>query len=556
MSTPGPALSVRLIGRCVCLKSRLSTRKLERRHKFPVKILVANRGEIAVRIMRACRDMGLTSVAVYSDCDRTAPHVRYADEAAALGGDEPVDTYLRVDKIVDIARRTRATAVHPGYGFLAENPAFARACRDAGLVFIGPSAEVIELMGGKMAARQTAMRAGVPVVPGTEAPLGEDLSDSEAAAIASDVGYPLFVKAVAGGGGRGMRLVSGPEQLASALRAVRSEARSAFGESAIYFERRLAHARHVEIQVLGDEEGTVLPFVERECSIQRRHQKVLEEAPAVAPPLRQALASAAVALARSVAYTNAGTIEFLLDDTGHFYFLEMNTRLQVEHPVTELVTGVDLVQWQIRIARGERLSLDPGRLLTPHGHAIEARVYAEDPDASFMPAPGRIRYLRSPSGPGIRDDSGVVAGFEVPIYYDSLMSKVIAWGEDREHAIARMVRALSEYAVGGLRTTIPALLWILRDGDFLAGRVDTTFLDRALAARGGRPFQQVASDCEEVAVLGAALHTYLGASAASSSGPESRSVPSTSWKRAARLEGRRMSRTRPGRSHVPPRHDA
>ena len=485
--------------------------------------------------------MGLPSVAVYSDCDRASPHVRYADEAAALGANEPSESYLHIDKLIDIAGRTGATAVHPGYGFLAENPAFARACRDAGLIFIGPSVDVIELMGGKTAARQAAVQAGVPVVPGTEMPLDDELSDSGAAAVASEVGYPLFVKAVAGGGGKGMRLVDGPEQLAGALRAARSEARSAFGEAAIYFERRVARARHIEVQVLGDERGTVLPFVERECSIQRRHQKIIEEAPsmAVTPTLRQALTSAAAAVARSVGYTNAGTVEFLLDDRGHFYFLEMNTRLQVEHPVTELVTGVDLVQWQIRIARGERLNLDPDSLLTSRGHAIECRVYAEDPDAAFMPAPGRIRYLRSPSGPGIRDDSGVTAGFEVPIHYDSLISKVISWGSDREQAILRMVRALSEYAIGGLKTTIPVLLWLLRDADFLAGRVDTIFLDRVLASHGAHPFQEISSDSEEVAVLAAALHTYLRANAVPSDSRDGRSVPPTSWKRAARLEGLR-----------------
>ena len=518
--------------------------KPERRiPKLSVKILVANRAEIAVRIMRACREMGLATVAVYSDCDRAAPHVRYADEAAALGANEPSESYLRIDKLIDIADRMGATAVHPGYGFLAENSAFARACRDAGLIFIGPSADVIELMGAKDAARQAAVQAGVPVVPGTET-LDEGLSDSDVAAVASEVGYPLFVKAVAGGGGKGMRLADGPAQLASALRAARSEARSAFGESAVYFERRLEQARHVEIQLLGDESGTVLPFVERECSIQRRHQKIIEETPsmAVTPMLRQALASAAAAVARRVGYTNAGTIEFLLDDAGRFYFLEMNTRLQVEHPVTELVTGTDLVQWQIRIARGERLSLNPDRLLTPYGHAIECRVYAEDPDASFMPTPGRIRRLRSPAGPGIRDDSGITAGFEVPIYYDSLISKVISWGDDREQAISRMVRALSEYAVSGLKTTIPVLLWLLRDADFLAARVDTAFLDRALAARGGQPFQEISGDSEEVAVLAAALHTCLRANVASPDGRDGRSVPPTSWKRAARLEGLRTSR--------------
>ena len=505
-----------------------------------MKILVANRGEIAVRVMRACRDMGLGTVAVYSDCDRTAPHVRYADQAVALGANAPGESYLRIDKIIDAARRTGATAIHPGYGFLAENPAFARACRDAKLKFIGPAPEVMEMLGGKTAAREVAIAAGAPVVPGTDGPVSEDLSDAEVQATAAAVGYPLMVKAVAGGGGKGMRVVTGPDTLLNSVRTARSEARTSFGDAAVFFERQLIRPRHIEIQVLGDEHGTVLPFVERECSIQRRHQKVIEETPSmmVSPDLRRAIAAAAAAVTRRAGYTNAGTVEFLLDDTGHFYFLEVNTRLQVEHPVTEMVTGLDLVQWQIRIALGERLTLDPERLLTPHGHAIECRVIAEDPDRSFMPAPGLIRHLRAPAGPGIRDDSGVAAGFEVPVFYDSLISKVIAWGDDRNQAVTRMARALSEYAIGGLKTTIPFFQWILHDPDFLAGRFDTTFLDRVLAARDGEPFQQVSAESEEAAVVGAALHTYL----------HSRSVPSGAgkgpegpipWKRAARLEGLR-----------------
>jgi acetyl-CoA carboxylase biotin carboxylase subunit len=338
-----------------------------------------------------------------------------------------------------------------------------------------------------------------------------------------------------------MRLVKSADELAGAIRAARSEARSAFGDAAIYFERRLSQPRHIEVQLLGDHHGTVLPFVERECSIQRRHQKVIEETPSVVvtPELREALASSAAAVARKVGYTNAGTVEFLVDDAGHFYFLEVNTRLQVEHPITEMVTGLDLVQWQIRIARGEKLTLDPRRLLTPRGHAIECRVYAEDPERSFMPAPGRIRHLRSPSGPGIRDDSGVAAGFEVPIYYDSLISKVVAWGEDRPQAISRMARALSEYAVGGLTTTIPVFQWILQEPDFLAGRIDTTFLDRVLAARNGQPFQDVTAGDEDAAVIGAALHTYLRTRAASANGRDTSAPAGSSWQRAARREGLR-----------------
>jgi acetyl/propionyl-CoA carboxylase alpha subunit len=375
-----------------------------------MKILVANRGEIAVRIIRACRALGLPTVAVYSDCDRTARHVREADQAVHIGPSEASRSYLDVNALIDAARRTGADAVHPGYGFLAENAAFAQACVDARLTFIGPSADAIALMGSKTAARAAAMRAGVPVVPGTPQPLPPTASHDELVRAADAIGFPLLVKAVAGGGGKGMRAVDDREALGSAIMAARSEAQSAFGDGAIYLERRLTRPRHIEIQLLGDQHGTVIPFVERECSIQRRHQKVVEESPSIAvtPPLRARIAAAASAVARAVRYTNAGTIEFLLDEDGAFYFLEMNTRLQVEHPVTELVASVDLVQWQIRIARGERLDLDPDRALRAHGHAIECRIYAEDPDQGFMPSPGigsryprRRRRERRLHGPGV-----------------------------------------------------------------------------------------------------------------------------------------------------------
>ncbi len=354
-------------------------------------MLIANRGEIAVRVIRACREMGLSPVAVYSECDRTAPHVRYADEAYPIGPSAPLDSYLRIDRIVDAARRAGADAVHPGYGFLSENESFARAVRDAGLTFIGPSPEVVALMGSKTAARAAAQRAGVAVVPGTDAgAIAADATDEDVRKRAEPVGYPLLVKAVSGGGGKGMRTVTGPADLAGAVRAARSEAGTAFGDAAVYFERQMVRPRHVEIQVLGDQHGTVLPFVERECSIQRRHQKVVEEtpSPAVSPALRQALTAAAAAVMRSVGYSSAGTVEFLLNEDGSFYFLEVNTRLQVEHAITEMVTGLDLVHWQIRIARGERLNvpaIDPDRLLVPHGHSIECRIYAEDPGQPVPP---------------------------------------------------------------------------------------------------------------------------------------------------------------------------
>jgi acetyl-CoA carboxylase biotin carboxylase subunit len=477
------------------------------------KVLVANRGEIAVRIIRACREMGITAVAVFSECDRAALHVRFADEAHAIGASAPRESYLNIDRIVETARRAGVDAVHPGYGFLAENQDFAAAVRDAGMTFIGPSPDAIEAMGSKTAARLAAKRAGVPVVPGTEEMLGSDVPPEQIAGLASSIGFPLFVKAVAGGGGKGMRLVLDPADLPHAVRAARSEAATAFGDPSIYLERRISHPRHIEVQLLGDLHGTVLPFVERECSIQRRHQKVLEETPSVAVDarLRKSIAAAAAAVARAVGYTNAGTIEFLLDEAGRFYFLEMNTRLQVEHPITEMVTGLDLVKWQIRIARGERLDVDPDRLLRPNGHAIECRVYAEDPDNNFLPSPGRILRLRPPGGPGIRDDSGATEGLEVPIFYDSMISKLVAWAEDRPQAIARMRRAVGEYVVAGIKTTLPFFSWLLVQREFLEGAFHTAYLDEVLATRNGQPFVEPTADAEDTAVIAAALQTVLSA---------------------------------------------
>ena len=485
--------------------------------------------------------MGVPSVAVYSECDRMSPHVRQADAAVHIGASEPAESYLNIERILDAARETGATAVHPGYGFLAENAAFARACQEAGLVFIGPDAGVIEVMGSKTLARQAAIDAGVPVVPGTGV-LADTLSDADLRARADEVGYPLFIKAVAGGGGRGMRRVADRDALVSAVAAARSEADGAFGESAVYIERVVTRARHVEIQVLGDTFGAVVPFVERECSIQRRHQKIIEESPSVAvtPEIRAALAEAAVALASAVRYTNAGTLEFLLDADGNVYFLEMNTRLQVEHPVTEMVTGVDLVQWQIRIARGERLTVDPQRALAPVGHALECRVYAENPDNGFMPAPGRITALRGPAGPGVRDDSGVEAGFEVPVFYDSMISKVVAWAPDRTGAISRMRRALAEYEVGGITTAIPALLWVLGQEAFASGRFDTAFLDQVLAARQGQSFSDLPPEQAELAVMAAALFGYFAGVDASGRGADG--TGPTPWRQAARLDGLRRWR--------------
>jgi acetyl-CoA carboxylase, biotin carboxylase subunit len=500
------------------------------------KILIANRGEIAVRVIRACRDMGVASVAVYSECDREALHVRMADEAYPVGPNPPRESYLRIDRLIEVARRAGADGVHPGYGFLAENEDFAAACRDAGLVFIGPSPEAITLMGSKTGARRVAMAAGVPVVPGTEDPLGDDVSDADVLAVAAGIGYPLMLKAVAGGGGKGMRMVSTPDELPSALRAARSEANSAFGDSAVYLERRIMAPRHIEVQLLADQFGTVVPFVERECSIQRRHQKVVEESPSmvVSPDLRRRMTDAAAAVARKAGYTNAGTIEFLLDEDGSFYFLEMNTRLQVEHPVTEQVTGVDLVQWQIRIARGERLTLDPEVARQPRGHAVECRIYAEDPDTGFMPSPGRIHGLRVPHGPGVRDDSGMYEGGEVPIYYDPMISKLITWAEDRPTALARMKRALAEYEVRGIRTTIPFFRWILEDEDFKAARFDTTFIDRKLGARHGEPLDEATDEQAVLAAIAVAIRQRASA-AVNSAVP----APVSRWQQMARVDARR-----------------
>jgi acetyl-CoA carboxylase, biotin carboxylase subunit len=508
------------------------------------KLLIANRGEIAVRIVRACREMGISPVAVYSDCDRTAPHVRMADEAYPIGPSAPRESYLRIDRLIDAARQSGADAVHPGYGFLAENEEFASAVRDAGLTFIGPAPEAIETMGSKTAARAAAIRAGVPVVPGSETALDARVSDAEIAALAATIGYPMLVKAVAGGGGKGMRVVDAPADLAGAVRAARSEAGSAFGDSAVYLERRLVRPRHIEVQLLGDLHGTVLPFVERECSIQRRHQKVIEETPSpvVTPALRASMTSAAAAVAKAVGYTNAGTIEFLLDEDGRFYFLEMNTRLQVEHPITEMVTSLDLVQWQIRIARGEKLALDPAALLAPRGHAIECRIYAEDPDNNFLPSPGKIVALRTPNGPGIRDDSAAAAGLDVPIFYDPLISKLIAWAESRPLAIARMRRALDEYLVGGIKTTVPFFTWLLARPEFVEGRFHTTYLDEILASRNGRPFVEPSAEAEEIAAIAAAIHTVLSAPAnghGGNGGNRGNGRAPGRWKTDARLEGLR-----------------
>jgi acetyl-CoA carboxylase, biotin carboxylase subunit len=466
------------------------------------KVLIANRGEIAVRVIRACREMGIATVAVFSEADRESLHVLMADYAVALGASPASESYLNLDKIIAAARATGAEAVHPGYGFLAENAGFAEACAAAGLVFIGPPAAAIRSMGNKTAARRLAIQMNVSVVPGVEQPIG---NDAEAAAMAATVGYPIMIKAALGGGGKGMRLVRAPEELAGALRAARSEAGAAFGDAAVYIERYVEEPRHIEIQILADGHGGVVHLGERECSIQRRHQKLIEECPSpfMTPQLRRQMGEAACRLAAAAGYVNAGTVEFLVDQERNFYFLEMNTRLQVEHPVTELVTGRDLVKEQLRIAAGEKLGFSQDDV-TWSGSAIECRINAENPYAGFLPSPGRIASLRPASGPWVRDDSGVYAGYTIPRFYDTLMAKLIVWGADRKAAIARMARALAEYKVVGVPTTMPVLQHIVRDDDFVAGRLSTRFLERLMGV--DRP--EAAGRRRTVALVAAALAAY------------------------------------------------
>ncbi len=439
------------------------------------KVLVANRGEIALRIVRGLRDLGIHSVAVYSEVDRLSQHVRYADEAHFIGPADARESYLNVERIIDAARRCGADAVHPGYGFLAENADFAEACESAGLTFIGPSPESIRLLGDKIHARKIAMDAGVPVLPGS----GEVTSVEEAMVFAASIGYPVMVKAAAGGGGRGIRLIQNESEFAGAAARAMQEAQAAFGNPAIYVEKNLQRVRHIEVQIIGDRFGNIVPVGERECSIQRRHQKLIEECPSIAVSitLRRSLTRAAVRIARAANYHNVGTVEFLLNEDGSYYFLEMNTRLQVEHPVTEIVTGTDLVKDQILVAAGEELAYEEADLLT-RGWAIECRIVAEDPFNNFLPSVGTVVLAREPAGPGIRVESALYDGVEVTPYYDSLLAKVTAWGRNREGARTRMQRALAEFRVVGVATNIPYLQQILDHPDFIAGNVDTGFLDR------------------------------------------------------------------------------
>ena len=501
------------------------------------KLLIANRGEIAVRVARGCREMGISPVAVYSDADRASLHVRVADEAVHIGPPPSADSYLRMDKIIDAARRTGAEAIHPGYGFLSENADFAQAVEDAGLVLVGPPASAMRLMGSKTSARQAAQAAGAPVVPGTTAPLQ---SLAEAISTAEEVGYPVMLKAAAGGGGKGMRLVRSREEIASAFDLARSEAAASFKDSSVYIEKFIERPRHIEIQLIGDRYGEMVYLGERECSLQRRHQKVVEECPSpiVDEDLRRRMGEAAVRIARHAGYYNAGTIEFLVDPQRNFYFLEMNTRLQVEHPVTELVTARDLVHEQVRVAAGEKLSFSQSDVVM-RGAAIECRIYAEDPHQNFLPSPGRITKLVTPAGPGVRYDSGSYGGWEVPIYYDPLLAKLCVWAETRAAAIDRLARVLDEYTVEGINTTIPFFRAVVRNEEFRRGEFDTGFIERFL--KGGFGAQEPAEDeasqrLEDLAAIAAALHARAHArqpEAATPRGAESR------WKLYGRLNQRR-----------------
>ncbi len=499
------------------------------------KVLIANRGEIAVRVIRACRELGIRSVAVYSDVDRNALHVRQADEAVAIGPAPARESYLDGRKLVDAAKLTGAEAIHPGYGFLSENAAFAQTCADAGIVFIGPRPQTIREMGDKVLARQKITAAGVPVVPGTT----EKLTDEQAVAFAREIGLPVMVKAAAGGGGKGMRLVHDEAKLLPSIQRARSEARASFGDDSIYVEKFVDEPRHIEIQILGDSHGNAIHLFERECSIQRRHQKLIEEAPAnrMPPQLREEMGRAAVAAAKAVGYQGAGTCEFLVDSKFRFYFLEMNTRVQVEHPVTEMITNVDIVKTGIRIAAGQPIGIaqeDVGI----NGWAIECRIYAEDPEHEFRPSPGEISVYRPPGGPGVRNDAGVFPGATISVYYDPMVSKLICWGRDRSEAIQRMRRALREFVVKGIKTSIPFHRVVMNHPKFVAGHYDTSFIEREIFGSGAELLPPRGEEFD-VAVMLAAIEAYrrdrdLTTRTAAGSG-----VAASRWKQAARVRSLR-----------------
>ena len=505
------------------------------------KVLIANRGEIALRVIRACHELGVKTVAVYSEADARSPHVREADEAVLIGPPPSSQSYLQGERIIAAARSTNAQAIHPGYGFLSEREWFARAVRDAGLVWIGPPPEAIAAMGSKTAARTLAVEHGVPVVPGTTEPL-KDAKD--AAKVAEKFGYPILLKAAAGGGGKGMRVVSAPGELAGALDAARREAKSSFGDDAVYLEKFITKPRHVEIQILADSHGTVLSLGERECSVQRRHQKMIEEAPsiAVSPELRAKMGETAVRAASAAGYVNAGTCEFLLDAEGNFYFLEMNTRLQVEHPVTELVTGIDLVQWQLRIASGEKLRFRQQDIV-PRGWAMECRITSEDAANGFLPSIGRIDHLHAPSGPGVRWDGGIEAGSEVGLFYDPMLAKLIVWGADREQAVRRMRGALVDLTILGVETSRDFHVRVMDDPEFQRGEIDIQWLERRLPSLLER---RPSPESERIAAIAGALLAERDRTARNNSGAFTSVTPPSvsreapdSWKQFARVDGLR-----------------
>jgi len=498
------------------------------------KILIANRGEIAVRIMRACKDAGIISAAVYSDPDRMAYHVRSADEAYPLHGTTSGESYLVQDKIIDIAKGCGAQAIHPGYGFLSENASFAAKCRDNDIIFIGPSPEVISLLGDKLEARQTAIRAGLPLAPAST----RDFDQIKPAKDECEkIGYPVLIKAAAGGGGKGMRIVRNADELEAALKTAASEASSAFGDKRVYIEKYIARPRHIEIQILADTHGNVIHLGERECSIQRRHQKVIEESPSavVDEKLRKKMGEAATAIARESGYVGAGTVEFLVDEKLNFYFLEVNTRLQVEHPVTEMVTGVDLVQEQFRIAAGEKMSLTQADI-RQRGHAIECRIYAEDSAAGFVPSTGRLAGYHEPAGPGVRIDSGFVAGDDIPVYYDPMISKLVTWGSDRDRAIRRMRRALDEYLVQGVETTIPFELLVMENEAFITGDLSTHFIEEQFPDLA-ESLRQSEEDTE-LSAMAAALIDFQQQSKLAGLGG-GKKTGADAWKLSGRIQGLR-----------------
>lgn len=489
------------------------------------KILVANRGEIAVRVLRACREMDIASVTVYSDADRNALHARYADEVYHLGPAPATESYLRIERIIEIAKKAGAEAIHPGYGFLAENTEFARACEDSGIVFIGPTSQAIELLGDKIASKKTMTKAGIPVIPGSEGAVGkEDIAHR----IAADIGFPVLIKAAGGGGGKGMRVVRNEKDLSSSMKQAMNEARSAFGNPTIFIEKFLESPRHIEFQILADNHGNVVHLFERECSVQRRHQKLIEESPSaiMTPELRIKMGEAAVKAVKASNYTNAGTVEFMVDRDRNFYFLEMNTRLQVEHPVTELITGIDIVKEQFRIASGEILELRQDDVKM-NGTAIECRISAEDPENNFAPSTGRITELIEPGGIGVRVDSGIYEGFEVPIYYDPLIAKLLAWAPTRQEAIARMRRALAEYTIRGVKTSIPFHLLVMAHPSFVNGDYDTTFIDKVL----GKIVYEKHN--HEVAAIASVLHKIIKGERVSVAGAK-KGYSISPWKMAGR----------------------